>query len=48
MELSFGLKKYMRSVRDQCCGSGSVRIRIIFQDPDPFPRVSRIRIRKLL
>ncbi len=21
----------------QCCGSGSVRIRIIFKDPDPFP-----------
>jgi hypothetical protein len=25
-----------------------IRIRIIFQDPDQFPRMSRIRIRKLL
>jgi hypothetical protein len=23
----------------QCCGSGSIRIRIIFWDPDPFPGV---------
>jgi hypothetical protein len=31
----------------QCCGSGSARIRIIFQDPDlgSVPRCSRIRIR---